>query len=173
MRQHQCIHCADAMCLEASPVLIHRSVPQRQSWISSRITASAAALVTGCPFTSPKFTRHQAYYKCSLCTDRVQPGLDLLASSPSCPPLACISAPGRQYVPLPRIARQTTSRSLRIERCVYRSPGSAAPAVIDVRTTPPSRNFNGGRPSTRRHPAGREVLEATAESGWATGPVGA
>jgi formate dehydrogenase iron-sulfur subunit len=86
MRKNQCMHCAEPGCLEACPA--DGAIVQYANGIvdfQQDHCIGCGYCISGCPFNIPKFNSvTKRVYKCTLCTDRVQEGLEP-ACIKSCP----------------------------------------------------------------------------------------
>jgi formate dehydrogenase iron-sulfur subunit len=86
MRKNQCMHCAEPGCLEACPA--DGAIVQYTNGIvdfQQDNCIGCGYCISGCPFNIPKFNSvTKRVYKCTLCADRVQEGLEP-ACIKSCP----------------------------------------------------------------------------------------
>jgi formate dehydrogenase iron-sulfur subunit len=91
MSKYQCMHCIDPGCLESCPS--PGAVVQHQNGIVDFVQdrcIGCGYCMTGCPFDVPRFDpRTRKVYKCTLCTDRVEVGLEP-ACIKACP-TGCLS----------------------------------------------------------------------------------
>jgi formate dehydrogenase iron-sulfur subunit len=78
MRKDQCMHCADPGCLKACPA--DGAIVQYSNGIvdfQQENCIGCEYCVAGCPFNIPRFNPStKKVYKCTLCSDRVQEGLE-------------------------------------------------------------------------------------------------
>ncbi len=78
MAKYQCMHCADPGCLKACPA--SGGIFVRENGIvdiDQDICIGCGYCITGCPFDVPRFSpTTQKVYKCTLCSDRVEVGLE-------------------------------------------------------------------------------------------------
>lgn len=78
MRKDQCMHCADPGCLRACPA--DGAIVQYSNGIvdfQQEHCIGCQYCVAGCPFNIPRFNSStKKVYKCTLCSDRVQEGLE-------------------------------------------------------------------------------------------------
>ena len=78
MAKYQCMHCADPGCLTACPA--PGAIFVRDNGIvdfDHDACIGCGYCITGCPFDIPRLNpRNQKVYKCTLCSDRVEVGLE-------------------------------------------------------------------------------------------------
>lgn len=78
MAKYQCMHCEDPGCLRACPA--PGAIVQYTNGIVDFVQENCIGCqfcVTGCPFNVPKISpKTQKVYKCTLCADRVESGLE-------------------------------------------------------------------------------------------------
>ena len=78
MSKYQCMHCIDPGCLKACPA--PGAIVQHENGIVDFVQdrcIGCGYCMTGCPFDVPRFDPYtRKVYKCTLCTDRVEAGLE-------------------------------------------------------------------------------------------------
>src|ERR1700737_4555980 len=155
MRKDQCMHCADPGCLAACPA--DGAIVQYTNGIvdfQQDHCIGCGYCIAGCPFDIPKFNSvTKRVYKCTLCADRVQEGLEP-ACIKSCP-TGCLhfgSKDDMKFLAEQRSAQLRDHYGFK-NAGVYDPPGVGGTGVIYVLHDATNPEAYGGPPHNATIPA--------------------